>query len=71
MNEQPTRKSIYPTASRGSLSDDHKKYTHPIEANGPKMGNMQNKIIIFGIVFFIILALAFVFSMGLGHYFGR
>jgi hypothetical protein len=71
MNEQPEHKSIYPSVSRGALSDNHEKYNHPVEAKGPKMGDMQNKVIIFGVVFFILFTLVFAFSMGLGRYFQK
>jgi hypothetical protein len=67
----PKQPSVYPDASRGSLSNDHEKYNNPVPAKGPKMGDMQNKVIIFGVVFFIVLTLGFAFSMGLGEYFKK
>lgn len=62
------RPSVYPSASRGSLSADHEKYVHPKPAKGPKSGDMQTKIMIFGVIFFVLFVVAFAFLMGFGRY---
>lgn len=62
------KSSIYPSASKGSLSSDHDKYIHPALAKGPKNGDMQTKAMIFGVVFFMIFMVVFAFLMGFGRY---
>ncbi len=62
------KKSLYPEATRGSLSTDNERYIHPPTAKGPKNGDMQTKTIIFGVVFFMIFTVVFAFLMGFGKY---
>ena len=61
-------KTIYPRVTRGPLSVDHSTYARTPQPQGPKMGDMQSKVIFFGIAFFLVFTLVFAFSMGFGHY---
>lgn len=60
--------SIYPDANRGSLSENHDSYIKPKQAKGPKRSDIDNKIIVFGLLFFVIFLMAFAFAAGIGNY---
>jgi hypothetical protein len=63
------KKSMYPEATKGALSDSNESYVHPPLAHGPKMGDTQTKVTIFGVIFFIVFLAIFALSVGFGRYF--
>jgi hypothetical protein len=64
-----TRKPLYPEAKRGALSSNNEAYIHPRVAKGPKSDNLQSRIIIFGLIFIVVVALLLVLSFKLTDYF--
>jgi hypothetical protein len=54
----------YPEPSKGPLSADNSKYGVYVQPRGPKIGNPQAKITLFGVIFFVI------FTIGMAVFFG-
>jgi hypothetical protein len=69
IQKSKNNQSIYPeNITKGALAEDHEAYINPPSARGNNEGDMQSKIMLFGVAFFLVFTIALAFAFGLGSY---
>lgn len=63
------KQNVYPeNITEGALAEDHGVYINPPSAQGNNEGDMQGKIMLFGVAFFLVFTIALAFAFGIGEY---